>query len=161
MFPDLVDGADMGMVQSGGGARFALKAFQSLVVLGKMFGEQLQGNEAAEPSVFGLVDHTHTAATQLLKDAVVRNSLANHAEGIQSCGLSYVLTAGRSTGRAGKLARLPRYRLAKPTCSTPKLFLFGTTCGLQRATVSRRWGQPTVNGVHDTCGAKTIRPQWQ
>jgi hypothetical protein len=27
----------MGVVQSGGGARFALKAFQSLAVLGKMF----------------------------------------------------------------------------------------------------------------------------
>ena len=44
----------MWMVQSRGGARFKLKALQSLVVLGKMFGEELQGDEAAELGVLGL-----------------------------------------------------------------------------------------------------------
>src|SRR5215813_10213707 len=67
---DLVDGTDMGMVQSGGGARFALKTLQSLAVLGKMFREELQGDEAAELGVLGLINHTHPAATQLLEDAV-------------------------------------------------------------------------------------------
>ena len=64
------------MVQSGGGARFTLKAFQSLAVLGKMFGEKLQGDKAAELDVFGLINHTHPAATQLLEDAVVRDGSA-------------------------------------------------------------------------------------
>ena len=64
------------MVQSGGGARFTLKAFQSLAVLGKMFGEELQGDEAAELDVLGFINHTHPAATQLLEDAVVRNGSA-------------------------------------------------------------------------------------
>jgi hypothetical protein len=73
---DLVDGTDMGMVQSGGGARLTLKAFQSLAVLGKVFGEELQGDEAAELEVLGLINHTHTAATELLEDVVMRNGLA-------------------------------------------------------------------------------------
>jgi len=60
-------------------ARFALKAFQGLAVLGKMFGEELQGDEPAELGILGLVDHTHAAATQLLEDAVMRNALAYHA----------------------------------------------------------------------------------
>ena len=66
----------MWMVQSGGGARFALKAFESLAVLGKMFRQELQGDEAAELGVLSLVNHTHAAATKPLQDAVVRHGLA-------------------------------------------------------------------------------------
>jgi hypothetical protein len=66
----------MWVVQSGGGARFALEAFQSLALLGKMFRQELQGNEPAELGVLGLINHTHAAATQLLEDAVVRNGSA-------------------------------------------------------------------------------------
>src|SRR6516164_5735102 len=61
------------MVQSGGGPRFALKPFQSLAVLGKMFRQELQGDEAAKLGVFGLINHTHPPATQPLEDAVMRN----------------------------------------------------------------------------------------
>jgi hypothetical protein len=68
----------MGMVQSRGGARFALKAFQSLAVLGKMFRQELQGDEPAELHVLGLVDHTHATATQLLEDAMMRKGSAYH-----------------------------------------------------------------------------------
>src|SRR5262249_30589802 len=68
----------MGMVQSGGGARFALKTLQSLAVLGKMFRQKLQGDEAAELGVLGLINHPHPAATQLLEDAVMRNGSAYH-----------------------------------------------------------------------------------
>ena len=35
---DLVDGADVGMVQGRSGARFALKAIQGLAILGEIFG---------------------------------------------------------------------------------------------------------------------------
>jgi len=65
-----------GWFQSGGGARFALKALQSLAVLGKMFRQELQGDEAAELDVLGLIDHTHPAATQLFQNAVMRNGKA-------------------------------------------------------------------------------------
>src|SRR5215469_11436781 len=76
---DFVNGADIRMVESRGGARFALKTLQSLAVLRKMFGEELQGDKAAELGVLGFINHTHPAATtQLLEDAVVRNRSACH-----------------------------------------------------------------------------------
>jgi putative ABC transport system permease protein len=55
---------------------FTLKTLQRLAVLGKMFGEELQGDEPAELDVFGLINHTHPAATQLLEDAVMGNGSA-------------------------------------------------------------------------------------
>ena len=73
IFADLINGANMGMVESRGGARFTLKAFQSLAVLGEMFGQELQGDESAELGVFGLVDYTHTTAAEFLKYPVVRD----------------------------------------------------------------------------------------
>jgi hypothetical protein len=59
------------MVENGGGARVALKRLQGLAVLGKMFREELQGDEPAELDVLGLINHTHPAATQLLENAVM------------------------------------------------------------------------------------------
>jgi hypothetical protein len=44
---DLVDGADVGMVQCGGGSGFALEPFEGLRVLGQCVGEKFQGYEAA------------------------------------------------------------------------------------------------------------------
>jgi hypothetical protein len=38
-----------------------------------------------EACVFGLVHHTHTTAAELLDDAVMRDGLANHGEGV-ACG---------------------------------------------------------------------------
>jgi hypothetical protein len=64
------------MIEGGGRLCFALETFQSLAVLGKMFWQKLQGDEAAKLGVFGLINHTHPAATQLLEDAVMGNGSA-------------------------------------------------------------------------------------
>jgi|ERR1017187_517745 hypothetical protein len=40
-FSDIVDGADIGMVESGGGFGFAAKAAEGLGILGKVVGEKL------------------------------------------------------------------------------------------------------------------------
>ena len=77
-FADLVDRADVGMVQSGSGLRFALKALEGLRVVGYIVGQELQGDEAAELGVLGLVDDAHAAAAELFDDAVVRDGLADH-----------------------------------------------------------------------------------
>jgi hypothetical protein len=49
-----------------------------LAVLCDIFGEELQGNEAIEPGVFGFVNHTHAATTKFFDNAVVRDGLADH-----------------------------------------------------------------------------------
>ena len=75
---NLVDGADVGMVQGGGGAGLTLEALERLRVLGYFVGQKLEGDKAAELDVLGFVDHTHPAAAELLDNAVVRDGLADH-----------------------------------------------------------------------------------
>ena len=47
-FADVVDGADVGMIERGGGLGFALEAGEGLRIVGDVVGEELQGDEAAE-----------------------------------------------------------------------------------------------------------------
>ncbi len=75
---NFVDGADIGMVQGRCGLGFALEAGEGLGVLGNIIGQELQGDEAMQLHVLGLVDDTHPAAAELLDDAVVRDGLPDH-----------------------------------------------------------------------------------
>ena len=83
LLANVVDGADVGMVQRGRGLGFALKTSECLRVAGNFLGQELEGNEAMQPRVLSLVDHAHPAATELLDDAVMRNGLADH--GVALC----------------------------------------------------------------------------
>ena len=69
------------MVQCGSGTCFAAKPFESLRVLGYVFWQKFQGDEAAKLGVLGLIDHTHPAAAQLLDDTVVRDGLSDKLGG--------------------------------------------------------------------------------
>jgi hypothetical protein len=40
-------------------------------------GEKFKGNETVAANVFRLVDHSHTAAAELLKNTIMRDSLTN------------------------------------------------------------------------------------
>jgi hypothetical protein len=59
---------------------FALEAAESLCVVGKIIGKELEGNVATELQVLGFVNYTHAPATKLLDDAIVRDGLADHAQ---------------------------------------------------------------------------------
>ena len=78
LLADVVDGADVGMIQRGSRLRFALEAAERLGIAGDFVGQELEGDETAQPRVFGLVDHTHPAAAELPDNAVVRDGLADH-----------------------------------------------------------------------------------
>ena len=75
---DVVYGADVGMVQCGSSLGFALEAGEGLGVSGDVVGQKLEGNKAVQPGVFGFIDHTHAAATDLLDNAVVRDGPTDH-----------------------------------------------------------------------------------
>ena len=79
LLADIVDGADVGVVECGGSLGFALKAGEGLGIAGNLFGEKFEGDEAAEAGVFGFVDNTHATASKLFDDAVVGDGFANHA----------------------------------------------------------------------------------
>jgi hypothetical protein len=83
LLPDLVDGADIGVVQCGCSLSFSLEASQRLGVSGYFFGQELQRDKSVEGYVLGLVDHTHAATAQLLDDAVVRDGLVDHERGME------------------------------------------------------------------------------
>ena len=78
LFADVVDGADVRMVQGGCGLGFALEAGQRLRVAGHFLGQKLEGHKAVQTRVFRFVDDAHPAAAQLLDNAVVRNRLTQH-----------------------------------------------------------------------------------
>ena len=70
---NLVDGADVRMVERGGGTRLALKALNRLGIAGKAFRKEFQGHESAQLGVLRLVDHSHAAAAEFFHDPVVRD----------------------------------------------------------------------------------------
>src|SRR5271166_6624841 len=78
LLADVVEGADVRMVQRRSGPGFAPEARQRVGVMGYVGRQELEGDEAAEAYVVGLVHYSHTAAAELFQDAVVRNGRTNH-----------------------------------------------------------------------------------
>src|SRR5437667_3309504 len=56
LLANLMNCADVGMVQRRRGPRLTLESFQCLPVFSQFFGEKLERDEAAQSGVFGLVD---------------------------------------------------------------------------------------------------------
>src|SRR6201999_2271931 len=83
---DVVDGADVWVIESGGGAGFALKAIESLRILSEIVGKKFECDEAAEARVFGFVDYAHSATAELFDDAVMRDCLADQERGPRNSG---------------------------------------------------------------------------
>ena len=78
VIPNVVNRADVGVIQRGRGAGLTLKPFSGLRVLGEIIRQELHRNSASQPKILGLVDHSHAAATQLAQNAVVRDGLTDH-----------------------------------------------------------------------------------
>jgi len=75
---NLVDRADVRMIQCRGSFGFALKTGECLRVFGYVVGQELKGDEATEFNILSFVDHSHAATAQLVNDAVMRDGLADH-----------------------------------------------------------------------------------
>ena len=74
---DLVNCADVGVIQRGCGSCFATEPFKRLRVAGDVFRKEFQRNEAAELVVLGFVDDAHASTTEFLDHSIVRNGEAN------------------------------------------------------------------------------------
>jgi hypothetical protein len=84
---NLVNGADVGMIQCRGCLGFALKSAKGLRIFGHVVREEFESYKAAQLHVFSFVDDTHPASAQFLDDAVVRDGLADHISPIIFGGL--------------------------------------------------------------------------
>src|SRR5215472_15200843 len=81
LFPDLVYGADVRMVQGGSCLRLPLEARQCLRVFGDFIRQEFQGDKAMQRYVFSLIDDPHAATAELLQYAVMRYGLADKLGG--------------------------------------------------------------------------------
>ena len=82
MLTNVIDGADIGMIECRCRTSFSLKVLQCLAVPGELLGQKFQGNISTQASVLGPVNHTHPSGTDLLQDFVVRYGLADHVRGL-------------------------------------------------------------------------------
>ncbi len=66
------------VVQRGRGLGFAAKSLEHSMIVGNILGQEFERDEAVETRVLGLVDDAHSAAAQLLQDAIMRDGAADH-----------------------------------------------------------------------------------
>ena len=78
LLADLVDGANVRVVERRSGASLALETFQGRGIRAEFGRKKLQRYVPAEGFVLGLVDNAHSTTAQFLDDAVVRDGLADH-----------------------------------------------------------------------------------
>jgi hypothetical protein len=75
---NVMNGADVRVVQDGTGSRFLEETASLGVIPLVAVGEEFQGYGAGESQILGFVDDPHAAFTELLEDLIVRNDLADH-----------------------------------------------------------------------------------
>ena len=68
----------LGWFKAESGLCLTLEPSQGLRITGNLVRQELQGHEAKQAQVFGLVNDTHTATAEFFDDAVVRDDLADH-----------------------------------------------------------------------------------
>ncbi len=108
-FANVVNGADVRMVERGSGARFATESLDSLSVMRNIVGQEFQRDIATETRVLGLINHTHSAAADLFEHVVMRDGATNHRSGIRhrTGSLSQPHIAGkRADGREAALDKV-------------------------------------------------------
>jgi hypothetical protein len=87
LLANLVDRANVGVIQRGSCTRLSTKPFQYLRIVGQVVGNKLERDEPMKGRILGLVHDAHAAPTQHLDDSVMRNDLADHwAEGGRPIG---------------------------------------------------------------------------
>src|SRR5216684_6661800 len=77
-FVDVVDSANVRVVQRRCRTRLALKTFHRWMVLGKLLGKEFQADKATQPNVLGLIHNPHAAATQLFQNTVMGDGSSDH-----------------------------------------------------------------------------------
>src|SRR6202011_3248595 len=100
LFADLVDSADIRVIESGCGFGLSQQTLFSALIGRDFCWQELNRDFTVEPRVLSQVDHTHPATAQLLDDAVVRDGLTDHLRecyGVRSGMSMYGLTAASHT----------------------------------------------------------------
>src|SRR6516225_11977956 len=81
LFTDVVDGANIWVVQPGGRLCLSFKPGESLRILGYIVRQKFQRDVTVQPSILTFVDHTHSAPAEFFQHAVVRDGLSDERIG--------------------------------------------------------------------------------
>jgi hypothetical protein len=109
-FVDFIYGADVRMIQGGGGFSFAPEAVEGLRIFRNRVGKKLESDKASEFEIFSLVDHTHPAAANLLNNAVVRDGPLRHADSLWAGTLEAICGQVNKRSKNGAPSALVPYR---------------------------------------------------
>ncbi len=80
-FADVVDGADVGVIERRGGLSFALESGKSARVIAHILGQEFQRNIATESTIFGFINDSHATSAEFVEHAIVRKGLADELVG--------------------------------------------------------------------------------
>ena len=75
VFVDVVNRADIGMIQRRSGLRLAPEAFQRRLVLHHFARQEFQRHLPPQLGILRAINHAHSAAANFLDDAVMRDDL--------------------------------------------------------------------------------------
>ena len=81
LLPDVVNGADIGVIQRRSSLRLTLEPAKRLRIARHFVRQKLQGDETMQPSVFGFINYAHSTAAELFEDVIVRDCFADHGRG--------------------------------------------------------------------------------
>src|SRR6266851_8592827 len=100
---NIVNCADVRMIEQGCSARFAPESLDRLSVLGNVVGKEFQCNIPAKARVPGFVDHAHASASQFFQDAVMQDGAADNGGSIRHrpCILRQRPSASNGATKAG------------------------------------------------------------
>src|SRR5579862_2515444 len=78
VFANIVDCANVGVIQCRCCFRLTSESFQCLGILSHVLGKELESHKTVQPGVLGFIDDTHSAATELFNNFVMRDGLTVH-----------------------------------------------------------------------------------
>src|SRR5580704_5583351 len=96
---NVVNRADIRVVQHGCSLCFSPKTAQGLRIFGHIVRQELESYKTIKAGVFSLIHYAHAATTELLGDAVVRDGLADHSTmwREKACGFQVASSYGRGS----------------------------------------------------------------
>jgi len=73
---DVIDSANVGVVQGGSGLRFPFEAGERQRIFGDLVGQELESDAAMKAGIIGFVNNAHTATAESFNDTVMGNGLS-------------------------------------------------------------------------------------
>ena len=99
LFADVVDGADVGVIQGGSGLRLVAESGQGIGSVSEIGRQELQRDKAPQPRILGLVYDAHSAAAQLLGDPIVRERLTDQRIAAGTAAVAAALSGELACGK--------------------------------------------------------------